>query len=138
MSVGRFDLAAFILDLAEQPGVLDGQHGLSSKGLKQIDHFRRKAPRHTAENRQTSHDLLFAKKRNSQQGPVAELSQYRPHSSRAKFSLIENVRHFHRHPSESCLPESATTEMYGACTQRLNKLFLNLVTTPKMKFFRVF
>src|SRR5262245_32543009 len=105
--VGGFDLTALILYFAEEPGVLDGQDRLGSKGLKQMDHFRRKAPGDAAENRQTSHDLLFAKKWNSQQGPVAELSQHRPHSSRAKFSLIENVRYFHRCPSESCLPESA-------------------------------
>src|SRR6266478_6743976 len=43
MPVGGLDLPAFVLDLAEQPGVLNRQCRLSRKRLKEIDNFRRKA-----------------------------------------------------------------------------------------------
>ena len=34
MPVGRFNLPALFLDLAEQPGVLDRQHGLGREGFQ--------------------------------------------------------------------------------------------------------
>ena len=61
--VGGFDLAALILDLAEQAGVLDRQYRLCGKGLKKIDHLWREGACLTTINRQCSHDLLVQKQR---------------------------------------------------------------------------
>ena len=36
-----FELSALFLDLAEQPRVLDGEHGLHREGLQQLDGFLR-------------------------------------------------------------------------------------------------
>ena len=64
MAVGGFDLAALVLDLTEQPGVLDRQDRLGGEGFQKIDHLGWKFPvcfRHTVKS---AHDLLLAKKRN--------------------------------------------------------------------------
>ena len=54
----RFD--GSILDLPEQPCVLDRQGRLRRKCLKQIDDFRRKAACLLPPDCQAAHDLLFA------------------------------------------------------------------------------
>src|SRR4030095_12578237 len=125
-----------ILDLTKQPGILNSQDGLCGEGLKQTDHFRRKTPRGTAENGQTTHDPLLTKQRNRQQGPVAELSQYGPHASGAIFLFIENVRYFHGRSGKCCLSQRAAAESYGSCTRGIDKFFPDFIAAPKMKLFR--
>src|SRR5215471_6868141 len=56
VAVGGLDLAALILDLTEQSGVLNRQGRLSRKRLKELDDFRRIAARLLSIHRQRPHD----------------------------------------------------------------------------------
>ena len=63
-----FELAALLLDLVEQPRVLDRQHGLCAKGLQQIDRALGKLARLLAADHQRTDDPVCAEQRNGQQG----------------------------------------------------------------------
>ena len=62
VAVGGFDLAALILDLAEQPGVLDGQYGLGGEGFQKLDHFGAKLAGGFSPYHQAADDTVFASK----------------------------------------------------------------------------
>ena len=44
MLAGNFELLAFLADLTEQPGILNGESGLRGEGLQQVHDFGRKVP----------------------------------------------------------------------------------------------
>ncbi len=56
----QLQLLPFLLDLAEQPRVVDRQSGLRRESLQQIHHFGLEFPGLAPPNRQASHDLLLA------------------------------------------------------------------------------
>src|SRR5262249_28662414 len=86
--VGRLDLPTLLLDLAEQPGVLDGESRLRRKGLKQLDDFRRKAARLLAPHRQRSHDTPFSKERNREYRSIPQPCNQRANLTTSVFLLI--------------------------------------------------
>src|SRR3990172_779659 len=61
--IGSLDLPALIIDLAEQPRVLDRQGRLRRERLKEVYHLRRKVARLLAPDRQSAHDPLLPEQR---------------------------------------------------------------------------
>src|SRR6185436_11140759 len=112
MPVGRLDLTALVLDLTEQPCVLNRQGGLSRKRLKQVHDFGFKISRLLPPNGETAHDLLFAEKRDRQERSIPESRKHRPHPGAAVFSLIQDVRHLDRLASRYRLSRNAFTQAY--------------------------
>ena len=53
-----FELVAFVLDLMEQPRILDGQCRLRRKGLDQVDSVLRKGAGRFATDHQRAHDIF--------------------------------------------------------------------------------
>src|SRR4030095_7970807 len=86
--VGGLDLFAFLLDLTEQPGVLDRQSRLSSKGLKELDNFRGKPPRLLAPHRQRPHYAPLSEKRNRQNRSIPKPCKQRANLSASEFLLV--------------------------------------------------
>ena len=68
---GRLQLAARLLDLLEQPGVLDRQHRLAGERLQEIDDGLRKLARRLAADDQDADDPLLANERHGEQRPEA-------------------------------------------------------------------
>ena len=64
--VGGFDLAALVLDLSEQPGVLDRQNGLRREGLQADSPPRGETPGLVSPDRQAPMICLLAKKRHGE------------------------------------------------------------------------
>ena len=64
-------LPALLLDLVEQPRVLDGQHRLRRERLQQLDRALWELARRFAAHHQRSHDLIRAEQRYDQQGAKA-------------------------------------------------------------------
>src|SRR3990172_12004796 len=92
VSVSGLDLPALILDLAEQPGVLDREGRLRREGLKQVDDLRGKVARLLAPDRQGTHDPLFPEQRNRQNRSIPEPRENRPHSRSSRLTLLQDVR----------------------------------------------
>ena len=61
VAVGSLKLPALILDLTEEPRVLNRQRRLRRKSLKKIHNLWRKAAGFTPVNRQGPHDFLLEK-----------------------------------------------------------------------------
>src|SRR5262249_15088807 len=59
-------------------------------------------------------------------------------SRRTDFPLIEDVRDFHRRPAGCRLTERPSPEPNRARPQCFDKLLLDLVAAPEVKFFRLF
>ena len=72
MPIRRFQLSPLVLNLTEQPRVLDRQHRLRRKGLKKIHNLRHKTASLTPVNRQSSHDFLIEKERHGQKRLITE------------------------------------------------------------------
>ena len=74
VAAGGLELAALVRDLAEEPGVLDGQGGLGGEGLEQLDDFRRERARRLLVDREPPDQLVLAQHRDREQraGPRAE------------------------------------------------------------------
>ena len=60
VAVGGFDLAALVLDLAKQPGVLDRQYGLGGEGFQKLDDFGTKLAGGFSPYHQAANDAVFA------------------------------------------------------------------------------
>ena len=94
---GDRELAALLLDLAEQPGVLDGQRRLRGEGLQELDDLRRELPGRSPDHRQRADDLVLPQQRHRQQRPVAL-----PEQDVATIALVGALRemseHLHRLP----------------------------------------
>src|SRR5262245_15603631 len=87
--VGSLDLAALILDLTEQPRVLDRQSRLRSECLKKVNDFRRKATRLLSPYPHSALNPLLAQQRNCQNRSVAMPRGDRPESRGPKFPLLQ-------------------------------------------------
>ena len=71
--LARFrQLAALLLDLAEQAGVLDRQHRLRGERLQQFDRALRKLTRRLAAHHQGSNDPIGCEQGNHQPGAIAQ------------------------------------------------------------------
>ena len=90
MAVGGFDLAALVLDLAKQPGVLDRQDGLGGEGFQKLDDFGAKLAGGFSPYHQPANNTVFAEQGNSQTGAEAEALQQLTHSQRIGV-LFEDV-----------------------------------------------
>ena len=93
--VGGFDLPALVLDLTEQPGVLDRQDGLRGKGLQKIRPLLGQIPDCLSPNRQAAHDLLFAKQRNSEEASITKSRQAWAAPRGSVIALFQDVRNLH-------------------------------------------
>ena len=95
VAVGGFDLAALVLDLAEQPGVLDRQHGLGGEGFQKLDDFGAKLAGGFSPYHQAADDAVFAQQGNSQAGAKAEALQQLAHARRVR-ALFEDIGDLYR------------------------------------------
>ncbi len=68
---GDLELAAFFLDLAEQPRVLDRHHRLHGESVEQLDDAFRKFAGLLAPHHQRADDAVRAKQRHDQHGPIS-------------------------------------------------------------------
>src|SRR5262245_36160408 len=64
------ELAALFVDFAEQPRVLDRQHGLVGEGLEQVDGLSRKQPGFPPANYEEADDVVGPHQRRYQQRPI--------------------------------------------------------------------
>ena len=87
--VGDFDLPALVLDLAEQPGVLDRQHRLCRKGFQKLDHFGAKLAGRFSPYYQAADDAVFAQQGNSQAGAKPKALQQSAACAARKRALPE-------------------------------------------------
>ena len=71
----HLELPALVLDLAEQPRVLDGQRRLRREGLEQLDHLRRELAGGVPVDGQAAEQLVLAQQRNRQQRPTAQTDE---------------------------------------------------------------
>ena len=90
VAVGGFDLAALVLDLAKQPGVLDRQYGLGGKGFQKLDDFGAKLAGGFSPYHQAADDAVFAQQGNGQTGTKPETLQQLAHAQRISV-LFEDV-----------------------------------------------
>ncbi len=86
VAVGDLELAALVLDLAEEAGVLDRERRLAGEGLEQLDRRGRKGSRRLPHHHQRPEDPVLAQQRDGQEcskpRPHAELAQGAPDTSR--------------------------------------------------------
>ena len=59
-------LAAFLIDFMEKPGVLHGENRLMGKGLHRANRIRRQSPGRFALNNQCAKNLVLARERNNE------------------------------------------------------------------------
>src|SRR5713226_9552440 len=91
VTAGDFELAALVLDLAEQSRVLNRQDRLGREGLKKVHNLRRETSYLAAINRQAAHNAILTKERNGKKRPIAELSKNGSGACRAVFLVVENI-----------------------------------------------
>ena len=95
MLAGDFELAALVLDLPEQPRVLDGQGRLGGEGPEEIDDLRRKLPGGLPDHDEAAEQAILADQRNREQGAVSGAA--RAHSrTRLSAARCQDVRHLDR------------------------------------------
>ena len=71
MLAGDLELAALLLDLAEQSGILDRESRLRREGLEQVDDFRRELARRSARERKAAENAPLTQQRYSEQSANA-------------------------------------------------------------------
>src|SRR5262249_55191313 len=81
MLAGHFELAALVLDLAEQACVLDREGRLRRERAKKIDGCRLKRPRSLPEDRESAEQTVFAEERHRKKAPVSSTHEYATHST---------------------------------------------------------
>jgi hypothetical protein len=85
---GHLELQALVLDLAEEPRILDGQGGLGREGLEQVHHVRGELSGGLATDDEAAQHVVFADEGDGQQRPVAGGQQQVPHGT-----LVGGPRH---------------------------------------------
>ncbi len=86
VAAGRLELPALVRDLAEEPGVLDGQSGLGGEGLEEIDHLRRELSRLACRDTVSAPRIRSSsRQRDAQDGSIAEP---RSGSTRTRLKLV--------------------------------------------------
>ena len=71
VAAGCLQLPALLLDLAEQLGVLDGEHRLGREGLQQVDDLLVEFTRLAAPDDQRADDLVRPEQRNDQDAAIS-------------------------------------------------------------------
>jgi hypothetical protein len=71
VAAGRFEKASLVLDLVEEPGILNGKRGLCGEGSKEIDDLRRELARLIAVYHQTADEAVFPQERYDEETPDA-------------------------------------------------------------------
>src|SRR4029453_15732701 len=94
VAVGSFDLFAFLLDLTEQPGVLNRQDRLGRKGFQKLDDFGTKLPGRFSAHHQSADDPLFTQQRHGQAGAEAVALQHLAYARRVS-TLFQDVGYLH-------------------------------------------
>src|SRR5262245_6252251 len=94
MPVSSLDLFALIIDLAEQPRVLNCQYRLCRKGFQKLDHFGTKLPSPLSTHHQSANDPLFAQQRHGQAGSEAVALEHLAHARRVS-ALFEEIGNLH-------------------------------------------
>src|SRR3990172_461176 len=128
-----FELLALLLDLAEQPRVLDRQGRLGCEGLKQVDDLLGKVAYLLSPDRQSTHDPLLAEKRNRQNRSISEAGEKGPHGRGGRLMPLQEVQNLDWRPSGSRLPAGALTQTDRRCPQRLNHLVFHALAGSQMK-----
>ena len=88
------ELAALLLDLAEQPRVLDRQHGLRREGLQEVDGRFREQARLPAAHHERADDAVGAQQRHDEQRRDSRLAGRCRWTGDAR--LVGEVRHLDR------------------------------------------
>src|SRR4030095_12991048 len=130
------ELAALVLNLAEQSRVLNRQDRLGGEGLKKIHNLCREVSCLAAINRQTAHNAMLTKERNCKNRPITEFPKNRSGSGRAVFLFAENVSNLHRRAGCRRTANCTRAEAYWVSQQGLRQLLFHHMTSAQMKFFR--
>ncbi len=136
--VGGLDLAALVLDLPEQPGVLDGQGRLGRKGLKQVNDFRQELSRLLPPHRQSAQNSFFTKQWNRQNRSIAEPCQNRSDFRDTRLTLLQDVWNLGWCTAARRLTGGALTRTNRRRLKSLNDLLFHAITRPQGKCFRAF
>ena len=75
MLAGDLQLAPLLLDLAEQPSILDRQHRLGCEGLQELRQLGREGSGCLAPHDEGTHDLVLADQGHGKAGPKAEATE---------------------------------------------------------------
>ena len=67
----RFELPAFLRDLAEQPRILDRERGLRGERLQQFDDLRRERPRRLPVDQQPAEQVVLAQQRHREERTIS-------------------------------------------------------------------
>ncbi len=136
MLAGSLELAPLLLDLAEEPGVLDGQDRLGGKGLEQVHDLGRKFARLLTPDDQTAHDPLLAKERHGQERAISQPGQDGPEAGEAVFALIQDVGHLHGRPGGRRPADRALPQTDRDCSNGLNQVVAHLVGDSQVELLR--
>src|SRR5437899_6274615 len=71
VAAGYLQLATLLLDLVEEPGVLDRQYRLGGEGLQKVHRLLRERTLQRAAYHQRTEHLVFAQERHREQSPKA-------------------------------------------------------------------
>ena len=115
--VGGFDLPALVLDLAEQPGVLDRQDGLGREGFQKLDDFGAKLAGGFSPHHQAADDAVFAQQGNGQAGTETEALQHLAHARRVS-ALFEDIGDLDRFTARRRPPDHAVSQPWRIGAQR--------------------
>ena len=91
----HLELPALVLDLAEQPRILDGQRRLRGEGLEQLDHLRRELARAFCGYGQSAEQVVLAQQRYRQQRAIAQTEENFAHVALVA-AIVGNVADLHR------------------------------------------
>src|SRR6185312_9067361 len=86
-----FELAALLVDLGEEAGIVDGERRLRRKGLEQLDNGRGKGAGCAAPDDKRADDTIAAKERHHQQRPEARLEDELLEREMRRFEEIGNL-----------------------------------------------
>src|SRR5262249_45335584 len=136
MPVGGLNLFAFLLDLTEQPGVLDRQYRLGRKGFQKLDDFGAKLPDRFSPYHQSADDPLFAQQRHGQAGAETEAFEHLAHARRVS-ALFEDIRDLNWFTARcrSTYHSISQTRWIGA--KGVDEFFLHVISRAKQELFRL-
>ena len=111
MAARGLELPALIRDLAEQPGILDGQSGLGGEGLEEVHDLVRELPHCLPPHRQDTQDPLLGQERHGQHRAVAEAEERTSEPGHGVCFLVADVGHLDRLATECRLARRPFAEV---------------------------
>ena len=129
----RLELAALLLDLAEQPRVLDGQRGLRRERLHELDHLGREAAGAAAVDGERAQELVLAEKRHRQHRTIAAANEDVAQPARIA-PLVRDVRDLDRLAGDREPPEHALALADGRRPERVDQLVGQPVRRVQLEF----